>query len=66
MHAFSPSIWEAESGRVQGQPGLYRLSSKTVRAIQENPVSKSQKKKKLARSTLFIIKIRILKTKMFY
>jgi hypothetical protein len=37
-HAFNPSTQEAEAGGF--------LSSRTIRAIQRNPVSKNQKKKK--------------------
>jgi hypothetical protein len=47
-HAFNPSTWEAEAG---GFPEfkaslVYRVSSRTARAIQKNPVSKKKKKKK--------------------
>jgi hypothetical protein len=38
VHAFNPSTREAEAGGF--------LSSRTARAIQRNPVSKNQKKKK--------------------
>jgi hypothetical protein len=34
--AFNPSTWEAEASLV------YRVSSRTARAIQRNPVSKNQ------------------------
>jgi hypothetical protein len=50
-HAFNPSTWEAEiGGFLSSRPSLvYRVSSRTARAIQRNPVSKKpkiQKKKK--------------------
>jgi hypothetical protein len=40
VHAFDPSSWEAEASLV------YKVSSRTARATQRNPVSKNQKKKK--------------------
>jgi hypothetical protein len=40
VHAFNPSTWEAEASLV------YRVSSRTARAIQRNPVSKKQNKTK--------------------
>jgi hypothetical protein len=39
-HAFNPSTWEAEASLV------YKVSSRTARAIQRNPISKKKKKKK--------------------
>jgi hypothetical protein len=53
-HAFNPSTWEAEaSGFLSSRPvelcrpGLvYRVSSRTARATQRNPVSKNQIKNK--------------------
>jgi hypothetical protein len=42
LHTFYPSTWEAEADGVRGQPDLQR----TAKAIQRNPVSKNQKKKK--------------------
>jgi hypothetical protein len=39
-HAFNPSTQEAEAGLV------YKVSSRTARATQRNPVLKNQKKKK--------------------
>jgi hypothetical protein len=46
VHAFNPSTWEAEAGEfLEFQDSLvYRVSSRTARAIQRNPVSKNQKK----------------------
>ena len=37
-HAFNPNIWRAEAGRFL----VYRVSSRTTRAIQRNPVSKNK------------------------
>jgi hypothetical protein len=47
-HAFNSSIstWEAEAGRFLFKASLvYRVSSRTARAIQRNPVSKKKPKK---------------------
>jgi hypothetical protein len=45
--AFNPSTWEAEAGEVEFEASLiYRVSSRTARATQRNPVSKKKKKKK--------------------
>jgi hypothetical protein len=46
-HAFNPSTWEAEAGRLlSSRPSLvYKVSARTAKAIQRNPVSKNQKKK---------------------
>jgi hypothetical protein len=41
-HAFNPGTWEAEFKANL----IYRVSSRTARAIQRNPVSKKKKKKK--------------------
>jgi hypothetical protein len=48
VHAFNPSTWEAETGGfLSSRPSLvYRVSSRTARAIQRNPVSKKTKKQK--------------------
>ena len=47
-HAFNPSTWEAETGRFLkfGASLIYRVSSRTARAIQRNPVLKNQKTNK--------------------
>jgi hypothetical protein len=47
-HAFNPSTWEAEAGgSLEFEASLvYRVSSRTTRATQRNPVSKKKKKKK--------------------
>jgi hypothetical protein len=41
VHAFNPSTWEAEFEASL----VYRVSSRTARTIQRNPVSKNQKTK---------------------
>jgi hypothetical protein len=45
-HAFNPSTWEAEAGRFfEFEASLVdKVSSRTARAIQRNPVSKNQTK----------------------
>jgi hypothetical protein len=50
VHAFNPSTWEAEAGGFLGISEfeaslVYRVSSRTARATQRNPVSKKQEKK---------------------
>jgi hypothetical protein len=40
VYAFNPSTWEAEAGLV------HRVSSRTARATQRNPVSKNKQTKK--------------------
>jgi hypothetical protein len=46
-HAFNPSTWEAEAGGFLSSEAslVYKVSSRTARATQRNPVSKSQTKK---------------------
>jgi hypothetical protein len=40
-HGFNPSTWEAEAGGSEFEASLvYRVSSRTARVIQRNPVSK--------------------------
>jgi hypothetical protein len=49
MHAFNPSTREAGAGRWISEfeaSQVYKVSSRTARAIQRNLVSKNQKKKK--------------------
>jgi hypothetical protein len=48
-HAFNPSTWEAEAGGFLASL-VYRVNSRTARAIQRNPVLKNQKKKKAKQS----------------
>jgi hypothetical protein len=44
-HAFNPGTWEAEAGGfLSSRPA--RVSSRTARAIQRNPVSKNKNKTK--------------------
>jgi hypothetical protein len=46
-HACNPSIWEAEAGGFEFEASLvYRVSSRTARATQRNPVSKNKTKQK--------------------
>jgi hypothetical protein len=42
-HAFNPSTWEAEAISEFKASLVYRVSSRTARAIQRNPVSKTNK-----------------------
>jgi hypothetical protein len=44
VHAFNPSTWEAEAGGfLKFKASLvYRVSSRTARATQRNPVSKKR------------------------
>jgi hypothetical protein len=45
-HAFNPSTWEAEAGRLISEfeaSLVYRESSRTARATQRNPISKKHK-----------------------
>ena len=46
VHAFDPSIWEAEAGALlEFEASLvYRVSSRTAKATQRNPVSKKKSK----------------------
>ena len=46
VHTFNPSTWEAEAG---GASLVYKVSSRTARTTQRNPVSKKSKKKKKKR-----------------
>lgn len=55
LHAFNPSSWEAEAGRLlclQGQPLAYRASSRTAKARQRSPawVGGEQNNKKILRN----------------
>jgi hypothetical protein len=44
-HAFSPSTWEVEAvGFLSSRPASNRVSSRTARTTQRNPVSKKKKK----------------------
>jgi hypothetical protein len=42
-HAFNPSTQEAEEGEFLSSSLIYRVSSRTARATQRNPVSKKNK-----------------------
>jgi hypothetical protein len=43
-HAFNPSTREAEAGEFEATL-VYRVSSRTARAIQRNPVSTNKERK---------------------
>jgi hypothetical protein len=43
-HAFNPSTFEAEAGGFLSSRPAYKMSSRTARAIQRNPVSKNKNK----------------------
>ena len=45
-HTFNINTWEAEAG---GQPGLHRVSFKTARVTQRNPISEKEKKERKER-----------------
>jgi hypothetical protein len=47
-HAFNPSTWEAEAGRISEFEAslVYKVNSRTASATQRNPVSKNQTKTK--------------------
>jgi hypothetical protein len=43
MHAFNPSAWEAEAGRIEFEASLvYRMGSRIARTTQRNPVSENK------------------------
>jgi hypothetical protein len=47
VHAFNPSTWKAEAGGFLSSKSeflVYRVSSRTARAIQRNPDSKNKNK----------------------
>jgi hypothetical protein len=48
VHAFNPSTWEGRGRRISEFEAslVYKVSSRTARAIQRNPVSKKKKTKK--------------------
>jgi hypothetical protein len=56
-HAFNPSTREAEAGGFLSSEAslVYKVSSRTARAIQRNPVSKKPKKQKKTKKVLFMI-----------
>jgi hypothetical protein len=47
VHAFNPSTWEAEARQISEFKAslVYKVSSRTARAIQRNPVSKTKQKR---------------------
>jgi hypothetical protein len=51
-HAFNPITWEAEAGISEFEASLvYRVSSRTDRTIQRNPVLKNKKQNKTNKQT---------------
>jgi hypothetical protein len=56
-HAYNPSTWEAEAGEfLEFKASLvYRVSSRTARATQRNPVSKNQKNKTTKNKEIVIL-----------
>jgi hypothetical protein len=61
-HAFNPSTWEAEAGRQISEfeaSLVYRVSSRTARVIQRNPVWKNNNNNKI----IIIIMKKFLKIK---
>jgi hypothetical protein len=46
VHTFNPSTWEAEAGGFSEFEAslVYKVSSRTARATQRNPVSKNKNK----------------------
>jgi hypothetical protein len=51
-HAFNPSTWEAQAGGFEFKASLiYKVSSRTARAIQRNPISKKKKQKQKQKKT---------------
>jgi hypothetical protein len=53
VHAFNPSTQEAEAGRFLSSRSAWstKVSSRTARVIQRNPVSKKQTNKKQNKTT---------------
>jgi hypothetical protein len=54
VHALNPSSWEAEAGRFLSSIEaslVYRVSSRTARATQRNPVSKQNNSKQTKNKT---------------
>jgi hypothetical protein len=54
-HAFNPNTWEAEAGGFLSLRPVYKVSSRTARATQRNPVSKKKKKKMVMMMLMIII-----------
>jgi hypothetical protein len=48
VHAFNPSTWRGRGRRISEFKAslVYKVSSRTARAIQRNPVSKNKNKNK--------------------
>jgi hypothetical protein len=59
-YTFNPSTWEGEAGRFLSSELVYRVSSRTARAIQRNPVSKMEKRRKEKKREEEIFKIKYI------
>jgi hypothetical protein len=44
-HTFNSSTWESEAGIFLSLRPVYKVSSRTARAVQRNPVSKNKNQK---------------------
>ena len=55
-HTLNPSTWEAEAGGFEFEVSLvYRVSSRTARATQRNPVSKKQTNKRKPKRQVYFL-----------
>ena len=70
-HTFNPSTWEAESGGfLSSRPAslVYKVSSRTARAIQRNPVLGRKKKSEVLKyfdSFYFMLSLACFKLETF-
>jgi hypothetical protein len=57
IYVFNPSTWEAEAGRISEFEAslVYKVSSRTARAIQRNPVLKKPKRARRGQAVSFIV-----------
>jgi hypothetical protein len=53
-HAFNPSTWEAEAGGFLEASLVYKVSSRTAKAIQRNPVVKNNTKQNKKKNVILI------------
>jgi hypothetical protein len=63
-HSFNPSTQEAEAGGfLSSRPALvYKVSSRTARATQRNPVSKNKTKKKAVPGSTTLLEVLLYPT----
>jgi hypothetical protein len=54
-HTFNPSSWEAEARWISEASLVYRVSSRTARATQRNPVWKKKKERKKEKKTKIVL-----------